>query len=29
MTDELNKNITEENDSSDDLYERFAFTIDR
>ena len=29
MTDELNKNINEENDSSDELYERFAFTIDK
>jgi 23S rRNA pseudouridine1911/1915/1917 synthase len=29
MTDELNKNITEENDSSDELYERFAYIIDK
>ncbi len=29
MNDELNKNIKEENDSADELYERFSYTIDK
>ncbi len=29
MNDEINKNIKEENDISDELYERFSYTIDK